>query len=117
MRARARNGATAMPPALAALEAAGVSVASVTMARPSLDDVYLRHAGRSFRRGGGGGMIRVVRHSAYITLRYLRAFVRQPAWVAITLIQPMIWLLLFGALFKRVVEIPGFTSAAPTSST
>jgi ABC-2 type transport system ATP-binding protein len=49
VRARARNGATAMPPALAALEAAGVSVTSVTMARPSLDDVYLRHAGRSFR--------------------------------------------------------------------
>jgi ABC-2 type transport system ATP-binding protein len=49
VRARARNGATAMPPALAALEAAGISVASVTMARPSLDEVYLRHAGRSFR--------------------------------------------------------------------
>ncbi len=49
VRARARNGATAMPPALAALEAAGHAVASVTMARPSLDEVYLRHAGRSFR--------------------------------------------------------------------
>ena len=49
VRARARNGATAMPPALAALEAAGITVASVTMARPSLDEVYLRHAGRSFR--------------------------------------------------------------------
>ena len=49
VRARARNGATAMPAALAALEASGHSVASVTMARPSLDDVYLRHAGRSFR--------------------------------------------------------------------
>jgi ABC-2 type transport system permease protein len=52
--------------------------------------------------------MRGVRHSGYITLRYLRAFIRQPAWVAITLIQPMIWLLLFGALFKRVVEIPGY---------
>jgi len=51
---------------------------------------------------------RAVRHSLAITLRYVRAFVRQPAWVAITLIQPLIWLLLFGALFKRVVEIPGF---------
>jgi ABC-2 type transport system ATP-binding protein len=50
VRARARNGATAMPPALAALEAAGLSVASVTMARPSLDEVYLRHTGRSFRQ-------------------------------------------------------------------
>jgi ABC-2 type transport system ATP-binding protein len=49
LHARARNGATAMPPALAALEAAGHAVASVTMARPSLDEVYLRHAGRSFR--------------------------------------------------------------------
>ena len=49
VRARARNGATAMPPALAALDAAGVSVMSATMARPSLDEVYLRHAGRSFR--------------------------------------------------------------------
>jgi len=49
VRARARNGATAMPAALAALEASGHSVAAVTMARPSLDDVYLRYAGRSFR--------------------------------------------------------------------
>ncbi len=37
---------------------------------------------------------------------------RQPAWVAITLIQPMIWLLLFGALFKRVVEIPGYVGGS-----
>ncbi len=49
VRARARHGATAMPPALAALEAAGYAVTSVTMSRPSLDEVYLRHAGRSFR--------------------------------------------------------------------
>jgi ABC-2 type transport system ATP-binding protein len=49
VRARARQGATAMPPALAALETAGYTVTSVTMSRPSLDEVYLRHAGRSFR--------------------------------------------------------------------
>jgi len=53
-------------------------------------------------------VLRTIRHSWFITLRNLRRFIRQPAWVAITLIQPMIWLLLFGALFKRVVEIPGF---------
>jgi ABC-2 type transport system ATP-binding protein len=46
--ARADHGATAVPEVLAALEAAGVKVASVTTARPSLDDVYLRHAGRTF---------------------------------------------------------------------
>ena len=49
-----------------------------------------------------------VRHSRQVTVRYVRALVRQPAWVAISLVQPVIWLLLFGALFKRVADIPGF---------
>ena len=37
-----------MPAVLAALEAHGVRATSVTLARPSLDDVYLRYAGRAF---------------------------------------------------------------------
>jgi ABC-2 type transport system ATP-binding protein len=49
LHARAEDGARAVPAVLAALEAAGVEVASVTVARPSLDDVYLRFAGRTFR--------------------------------------------------------------------
>jgi ABC-2 type transport system ATP-binding protein len=48
LRARADNGARAVPHVLQALEAGGVAVASVTVARPSLDDVYLRYAGRTF---------------------------------------------------------------------
>jgi ABC-2 type transport system ATP-binding protein len=48
LRARADAGAVALPAALAALEAGGIGVASATVARPSLDDVYLRHAGRAF---------------------------------------------------------------------
>jgi ABC-2 type transport system ATP-binding protein len=48
IRARAESGARAVPAVLAALEEAGVAVASVTVARPSLDDVYLRHVGRAF---------------------------------------------------------------------
>jgi ABC-2 type transport system ATP-binding protein len=48
LRARSDSGATAVPSLLAALESAGVKVASVTVARPSLDDVYLRHTGRAF---------------------------------------------------------------------
>jgi ABC-2 type transport system ATP-binding protein len=50
LHARARDGAAAIPAVLAALDAHGVKAASVTLARPSLDDVYLRHAGRSFGR-------------------------------------------------------------------
>ena len=48
LRARADDGARAVPAVLAALDGHGVSVASVTVARPSLDDVYLRYAGRRF---------------------------------------------------------------------
>jgi ABC-2 type transport system ATP-binding protein len=48
LHARAANGAAAIPAVLAALEAVGVRAASVTLARPSLDDVYLRHAGRAY---------------------------------------------------------------------
>jgi ABC-2 type transport system permease protein len=43
-----------------------------------------------------------------MTLRHLRELWRQPWFVAVALVQPVIWLLLFGALFKRVIEIPGF---------
>jgi len=49
-----------------------------------------------------------IRHTAYLTLRHLRAVVRIPAFVVMNLVQPLIWLLLFGQLFKSVVEIPGF---------
>jgi ABC-2 type transport system ATP-binding protein len=48
LRARADEGARAVPSVLGALETGGIDVASVTVSRPSLDDVYLRHAGRSF---------------------------------------------------------------------
>jgi ABC-2 type transport system ATP-binding protein len=48
LRARSDDGARAVPVVLQALEANGVRVESVTVSRPSLDDVYLRHTGRSF---------------------------------------------------------------------
>ncbi|MYW09730.1 ABC transporter, partial [Streptomyces sp. SID2563] len=46
---RAEDGAAAVPVLLAALERAGATVAAATVARPSLDDVYLRYAGRRFQ--------------------------------------------------------------------
>jgi ABC-2 type transport system ATP-binding protein len=50
LRARARDGATVMPGVLAALQGNGLAVARVSMSRPSLDEVYLRHAGRAFNQ-------------------------------------------------------------------
>ncbi|MET9363591.1 ATP-binding cassette domain-containing protein [Streptomyces sp. NPDC006632] len=46
--ARADDGAAAVPVLLAALERAGALVAAATVARPSLDDVYLRYVGRRY---------------------------------------------------------------------
>jgi ABC-2 type transport system ATP-binding protein len=50
LRARVDRGAAAVPAVLSALDGAGIGVASVTISRPSLDDVYLRHTGRAFRQ-------------------------------------------------------------------
>jgi ABC-2 type transport system ATP-binding protein len=53
--ARADDGAAAVPGVLAALDKAGAAVAAVTVARPSLDDVYLRHVGHRFAETTSGG--------------------------------------------------------------
>ncbi len=46
--ARSDDGAAAVPVVLAELQRAGVNAVSVAVARPSLDDVYLRHTGRRY---------------------------------------------------------------------
>lgn len=55
------------------------------------------------RRGG-----EVLAQTWYMTQRQIVAIVRQPVVVVITLVQPVIWLFLFGSLFRKVVELPGF---------
>lgn len=49
-----------------------------------------------------------LRHGIYMMQRHLLNLWRQPIWIAVTLIQPIVWLLLYGALFKNVTRIPGF---------
>ncbi|MFI6014386.1 ABC transporter permease [Streptomyces sp. NPDC051243] len=53
-------------------------------------------------------MSTAVAQTWYMTQRQLMVFVRQPAYAVITLIQPVIWLFMFGSLFKKVVELGGF---------
>jgi ABC-2 type transport system ATP-binding protein len=45
---RVENGGRALPGIISALETAGIPVASVSLSRPSLDDVYLHFTGREF---------------------------------------------------------------------
>jgi ABC-2 type transport system permease protein len=48
--------------------------------------------------------------SLYMTQRHVRFLLRQPWFLATSIVQPVIWLLLFGQLFRNVTEIPGFAS-------
>jgi ABC-2 type transport system permease protein len=53
-----------------------------------------------------------LRHTRRLALRHLRALWRQPAYVLITLAQPIIWLVLFSQLFTSVTRIPGFSGGS-----
>ena len=92
VRARVPNGAQAIPVILGALDDAGIAVASVTTARPSLDDVYLHYTGRAFATEDEGGLMQTIRQTGWMVVRQLRNISRQPIWVVMMIIQPMIWL-------------------------
>src|SRR6185369_7826272 len=68
-------------------------------------------AGTAARPVGGARVDRasLVAHSALLAVRSIRTLIRVPAFAIATLVQPIIWLLLFGQLFKPVVQVPGFS--------
>jgi ABC-2 type transport system permease protein len=51
---------------------------------------------------------RVLADTWYLTGRKLRALARQPLVLAMGVIQPVIWLFLFGEMFHKIIDIPGF---------
>ena len=51
--------------------------------------------------------MRTVAHTWWMIGRQLRNLMREPIWIALLLIQPMIWLLLYGQLFSRVPALRG----------
>lgn len=48
------------------------------------------------------------RDTWFMVVRQARNLMREPIWIALLLIQPIIWLVLYGQLFKRVVHLGGF---------
>jgi ABC-2 type transport system permease protein len=48
----------------------------------------------------------------WMTYRRLKALMRQPGVLVMTLVQPVIWLFLFGSLFRKVADLPGFGSTS-----
>ncbi len=52
--------------------------------------------------------MKVVTQTLYLCGRVLRNLSRQPIWIAVMVVQPMFWLLLYSQLFRRITELPGF---------
>jgi len=44
----------------------------------------------------------------YLFNKYMKITIRMPMWTLFTLVQPLIWLVIFGELFKNVSQLPGF---------
>jgi len=47
----------------------------------------------------------------FLFMRHLRITLRMPVFLVVSVVQPILWILLFGQLFKSVAEVPGFGSA------
>jgi ABC-2 type transport system permease protein len=54
--------------------------------------------------------MKAVRDTWWMVARQLRNLMREPIWIALLLIQPMVWLLLYGQLFSRVPSLRGGAS-------
>ena len=54
--------------------------------------------------------MQLLRQTGWMIVRQLRNLMREPIWVALMIIQPLIWLLLYGQLFSRVGALRGGAS-------
>ncbi len=53
-----------------------------------------------------------LRDTWHLFVRLIRATMRMPVFVIISIVQPVLWVLLFGQLFKSVTTIPGFGASS-----
>lgn len=50
--------------------------------------------------------------TAWVFMRYLRGLLRSPFVLIITVVQPMLWMILFGHVFSSIGSIPGFAASS-----
>jgi len=50
----------------------------------------------------------VARHTWFMIVRQARNLMREPIWIVLLLVQPMVWLILYGQLFRNVTRLGGF---------
>jgi ABC-2 type transport system permease protein len=49
--------------------------------------------------------MQVARHTGWMVVRQARNLMREPIWIAMMVIQPMLWLILYGQLFSKVTPL------------
>ena len=54
----------------------------------------------------------VMRHTWFMVLRQARNLMREPIWIVLLLVQPMVWLVLYGQLFKNLTRLGGFGTSS-----
>jgi len=52
--------------------------------------------------------VKTARDTWYMVVRQARNLMREPIWIVMMVIQPMVWLILYGQLFKNVTRLGGF---------
>jgi ABC-2 type transport system permease protein len=53
-----------------------------------------------------------LKHTWYMTVRQARNLMREPIWIVLLLVQPMVWLVLYGQLFRNVTRLGGFGTSS-----
>ena len=55
--------------------------------------------------------MQTLRQTGWMVVRQMRNLSRQPIWVVMMVVQPMIWLILYGQLFSKVPSLRGGTGS------
>ena len=56
-------------------------------------------------------IVQALRQTGWMVVRQLRNLIRQPIWVVMMVVQPMIWLVLYGQLFSKVTSLQSGTGS------
>ena len=87
-----------MPDLLRSLDAKNLEAQTVTLSRPSLDDVFLKYTGRSLREDQN--KMKILRDTKLMFIRNMQHTLRSPVFVFVSMFQPLMYLLLFMPLLN-----------------
>ncbi len=116
-----RNGKAVMPRIMELATQNNIYVESILLREPNLEDVFLHYTGRTIREDSGKelhGMAAIHRRANKMSeirgfytlwLREIKRFLRDRTRIVSSFVQPLLWLVIFGAGFGLRFTIPGLS--------